>query len=75
MNNSNVITLPPSTNYSAKQALESALNSNDLTDVLIVGYDADGDLFIRSSQMTRAEAVFMTEKAKNWAMNIGHDNG
>lgn len=42
-----------------------------VTDVLIVGYDADGDLFVRSSHMSRAEAVFLLEKAKEWAMYGG----
>lgn len=67
MNNQKVIELPASTNYTAEQALQSALKA-DLTDVLILGYDQDGDLFVRSSKMTRAEGLFMVKKAEQWCM-------
>jgi len=70
MNNTRVIELPASTNYTAEQALQSALKA-DLTDVLIIGYDQDGDLFIRSSHMTRAEGLFMVKKAEDWSMHGG----
>lgn len=72
MNNCNVISLPASTNYTVEQALHSSLREN-LTDVLVVGYDENGDLFIRSSKMTRAEGLFMVEKAKEWAMCGGNE--
>ena len=70
MNNTRVIELPASTNYTAEQALQSALKA-DLTDVLIIGYDQAGDLFIRSSRMTRAEGLFMVKKAEDWSMHGG----
>jgi len=70
MNNEKVISLPASTNYTAEQALQSALQM-ELTDVMIIAYDFEGDLFIRSSKMTRAEGLFMAEKAKHWAMTGG----
>jgi hypothetical protein len=68
MNNKNVIALPASTNFKPHQALESALQFEGLTDVLVIAYDADGDLLIRSSHMTRAEALFLLEKAREWVM-------
>jgi hypothetical protein len=58
----------------AQQALESALvdaEANHLTDVLICGYDADGNLYIRSSRLTCSEAFFMANKASIWAQNGG----
>lgn len=70
MHNEKVISLPASTNYTAEQALHSALKA-DLTDVMVIGYDEDGDLFVRSSKMTRAEGLFMVEKAREWAMYGG----
>lgn len=70
MNNEKVIELPASTNYTAEQALHSALKA-DLIDVMVIGYDEDGDLFIRSSKMTRAEGLFMVEKAREWSMYGG----
>ncbi len=72
MNNTNVIALPASTNFRPDQALKSAMDMGDrLSDVMVVGYDDEGVLFVRSSHMTRAEAVFMLEKAKEWAMYGG----
>lgn len=70
MNNKNVISLPASSNYQPEQALASA-QQMELTDVLIVGYDTDGFLFVRSSNMTCAEALFLLEKAKVWALSGG----
>lgn len=71
MNNKNVVELPASHNYTAEQALQSALQRNNLTDVMVIAYDKHGDLFIRSSKMTRAEGLFMLEKAKEWTMYAG----
>ena len=56
--------------YTPEQALHSALKA-DLTDVMIIGYDQDGDLFVRSSKMTRAEGLFLTKKAEEWSMHGG----
>jgi hypothetical protein len=72
MNNANVIALPASTNFKPEQALKSAQDMGEqITDVLVVGYDAEGALFVRSSHMSRAEALFLLEKAKEWAMYGG----
>lgn len=71
---SNLIRLPPTTTMTAQQALESALvdaESKHLTDVLIMGYDEDGDLYIRSSRLTCAEALFLANKAFRWAETGG----
>lgn len=70
MNNQKVVGLPASVNYTPEQALQSALKA-DLTDVMIIGYDKDNDLFVRSSKMTRAEGLFMVKKAEEWTMYGG----
>jgi hypothetical protein len=70
MNNQNVVTLPASTSYTPEQALQSALKE-PLTDVLIIGYDDDGELFIRSSKISRMDALWMAEKVKEWALRGG----
>ena len=57
----------PSNNMTAKQALESAMRLG-LEDVLILGYDAEGRLKVRSSQMTRAEALYLTELGRLHAL-------
>lgn len=67
MNNQNVISMPASTSFTPEQALESA-KSAALTDVLVIGYDADGALFVRSSRLTRAEALFLLEKGRDYVM-------
>lgn len=69
MNDMKVIALPASTNFAPEQALASAA-ALDLTDVLVVGY-LDGQLVVRSSRMTCAEALFLLEKAKAWALSGG----
>lgn len=69
MNSKNVIALPASTNFNAEQALNSALKFDNMSDVLIVGYSADESFVVRSSRMTRAEALFLLEKAKAWALD------
>ena len=54
-----------STNLTIDMALDDAKNF-DLTDVIIVGYQEDEDgasLVVRSSHMTRAEAVYLLIKA------------
>lgn len=71
MNNQNIIALPASVNYTPEQALLAALEfcrDDNLTDVMVIGYDSDGVLIIRSSKMTRADGLFMLENAKKWTM-------
>jgi len=55
------------------QAIHSALADVEagMQDILIIGYDADGYLYIRSSKMTRAEAFFMANAAMRWAESGG----
>lgn len=70
----NLIRLGPTTTMTAEQALASAMTdaeSGHLKDVLIVGYDEDGELFIRSSRLTCAEAFFLASKAARWAQEGG----
>lgn len=70
----NLIRLPAATTMTAEQALQSALvdaESTHLQDVLIVGYDESGSLYIRSSRLTCAEAFFLASKAARWAESGG----
>lgn len=70
----NLIRLPATTTMTAEQALQSALvdaESNHLADVLIVGYDADGDLYVRSSRLSCSQAFFLAHKAARWAQEGG----
>jgi hypothetical protein len=74
MNNEKVISLPASVNYTPEQALKSALNmceGGGLTDVMIIGYDENGSLVIRSSKMSRADGLFMVENAREWSLHGG----
>ena len=74
MNNNKVIELPASAHYTADQAIASLEHRRgELTDILIVAYDSDGHLYVRSSHMTRAEALFLLEQAKDWAIHGGRN--
>lgn len=66
MNDKKVIELPASTNFNPEQALHSMF-SHDCSDVICIGY-SNGELVVRSSRMTRAEALFLLEQAKQWAL-------
>ena len=71
---SNLVRLPPTSTMTAEQALQSAMvDAKDgfLTDVLIIGYDQDGDLFIRSSRLNCSQAFFLAHKAARWAQEGG----
>lgn len=65
-----VFRLPASTTFTVEQALETA-KADNLTDVLIAGYDDEGVLCIRSSRMTCAEALFLANKMARWAESGG----
>lgn len=66
-----VFRLPASTTFTPEQALNSALDDG-LTDVLIAGYDDNGDLVVRSSRLTCAEALFLATKMARWAESGGN---
>lgn len=54
----NVSIMPAGENLNPEQALNDCLNY-DLQDVLIVGYDDEGALFIRSSKISREQACYL----------------
>ena len=64
-----ILSLPASVNFNPQQALDSAKKFN-FSDVMIIGYE-DGDLVIRSSRLSRAEALWLLECAKLHAMDTG----
>lgn len=67
----NLIAFPATTTMTPQQALLSALefaNNGNLTDVLVVGYDGDGELVIRSSRMDRKDALWMAEQLRIYAL-------
>lgn len=68
MSTENVFSLPPTMTYTADQALASSMDQG-LQDVIIVGYDADDKLFVRSSRMDRKEALWIAESLKEYIRN------
>jgi hypothetical protein len=75
MNNIEVLRFPPTEHMTPEMALQAVLTRcqlGEVTDVLIVGYDTDNDFISFSSKMTRADAVWLLEKAKQWAMDGGN---
>lgn len=65
--NSNVVLLPLSDHLTAEQAL-AAVAKRDLTSVLIVGIDEAGHLVILSSKMSRKDALWLAEQARDNAL-------
>lgn len=55
----------------SRMTVEQAINSAkelELTDVVIAGFDKDGDFCVRSSHMTRKDALWIAEYTKKHAM-------
>ena len=71
MNDMNIISLPASESFRPQQALASAMEL-DPSDVIIIGY-VNGELMMRSSKMTCAEALFLLERGKSWALSGGRE--
>lgn len=66
----NVRHLPPRSTFTPAQALAAAAQTK-LSDVIVVGFDADGDLFVRSSRMSRSDALWIAKELERWALNGG----
>lgn len=64
-----VVLLGPHTRMTVNEALEY-VRREGLTDVMIIGYDHDGDLMIRSSRMSRETANWMIDRAKLHVMGM-----
>lgn len=55
-----IIALGPHERMTAEECLEfCARTKSEFQDVIVVGYDAEGKVMIRSSHMSRADAAFM----------------
>jgi hypothetical protein len=55
-----LVQLDPHTKMTVQEVLElQARNHAELTDVILVGYDTDGELFVRSSRIDRAQALWI----------------
>ena len=68
----NVLAFPATTTMTPQQALLSALdfaNNDNLQDVLVVGYDGDGELIIRSSRIDRKDALWLSEQLRLYALS------
>lgn len=68
----NVTPFPASSTFTPEQALLSALEfarADNLTEVCVVGYDAEGSLVVRSSRMARRDALWMAEQLRAYALN------
>lgn len=69
-----ITSLPATTTFTPRQALLSVMEFSDndnLQDVLIVGYDGNGELLVRSSRMDRKDALWLSEMLRDWALTGG----
>jgi hypothetical protein len=67
-----VTKLPAATTYTAVQALDDAKQMN-LNDVLILGYDENDTLVVRSSRMTREQALFLIKLGELHTLGVIND--
>ena len=67
-----VTKLPPSTTFTVDQALDDA-KQMQLNDVLILGYDKNDALFVRSSRMTREQGLLLMELGKLFSLGVTYD--
>jgi hypothetical protein len=67
----NVVPLPAPERGNTVENLLGRAADRKLTDALVLGYDADGDFIYLSSAMTRAEALYLVEMARNRIMGVG----
>lgn len=57
--------LPAQTGMTVEQCLSyCSLEQKTYTDVMILAYDVNGELITRSSNITRADALWLLEQAK-----------
>ncbi len=67
----NVIAFPATDTMTPEQALLSAIEfakNDNMQDVLVVGYDGDGELIVRSSRMDRKDALWLAEQLRKYAI-------
>lgn len=73
MKDGNVVSFPATNTMTPHQALSSALlfaDNDNLKEVFVVGFDGDGDLLVRSSRMTRRDALWLIEQARLYILEL-----
>ena len=65
---SDIISMPASETFTPEQALDSAKQAS-LSEIVIIGYDTDGNLFVRSSRMSCRDALWLTEQLKQYVLS------
>ena len=66
--------LPPSESMMPEQALDSS-KTLKATDLLVIGWDEDGEFFLRSSRMDRSMAHWLITCAGDWIMREARPPG
>lgn len=65
-----LLPFPAKDTFTPEQALMSALQFT-LQDVVVIGYDTNGELFIRSSRMDRKDALWLAEMFRDYLLTGG----
>lgn len=60
------------TRMTPEQCLQSCIEE-DLHEAIVLGWDRDGRLFMRSSHMTREHALWMIECSKDLVINAENE--
>ena len=72
-NTSNVTKLPPSSHYTVEQVLTKVLEDSKeglVKDVMIIGWSDEEQFIVRSSYMTRRDALWLLEQGKIHTLNL-----
>lgn len=67
-----IIVMPASETMTPQQALDSAKQAS-LSEVVIIGTDTDKNFFVRSSRMSRRDALWLSEQLKQYALSGGSE--
>jgi hypothetical protein len=66
----NIVSLPTPERGNTVDDLLTRAADHTLTDALVLGYDENGDFVYLSSSMTRGEALYLVEMARNRIMGV-----
>lgn len=68
---SDLVNLPPHDRMTAGECLSMCARwSDEYQDVIVIGYDEDGELTVRSSAMNRKDALWMLMAAIDHARGV-----
>ena len=62
-----ILHLPVESEQTPEEVLRETLEIG-VKNIVCIGFDADGDWFLRTSKMSRQDALWVAEKLRDWAI-------